>query len=587
MELEASRVPTRAAEYLRKSTDYQEHSIAIQSAANHAYAAVHRMEIVRTYVDEGRSGLSLDGRDALKQLIEDVQSGGADFTAILVYDVSRWGRFQDADESGYYEYICKRAGIHVHYCVEQFENDGSPIAAIVKSIKRAMAGEYSRELSVKVFAGQRRAIEKGYRLGGHAGYGLRRVLIGQDGVTKCVLAPGEWKSISTDRVVLAPGPEMETEVVRSMYSMFAEAKKTEREIADILNDRGILNHVGSPWKVDTVRHVLQSEKYIGNHVWNRKSFKLRKKIVRNKPEFWVRSEGALQPIVERRLFDAAQRVYQGRIHRTYRGRPRGLSNDEMLERLARVFLENGKLSRRIVDSSGNAPSCWAYKVRFGGIAQAYALVGFSKDANQYGPGLRIREHHKDPRGLRNEDMLEALRQLLQNRGYLSGRIIDARKDVPCSHAFRRHFGSLLRAYELIGYTRPYRTRPSLTNEGMLTALKRLLQDRGDLSRKIINQTDSLPSAASYAHHFSGLLAAYRLIGFKPSRLKLFTAARGITNEKMLEKLACLLRDRGYLTQDLIDQTEGMPSGSLYYNRFGSLRRAYQLIGYVPRQQRNP
>ncbi|MEO6246527.1 MAG: hypothetical protein ABIQ12_13930 [Opitutaceae bacterium] len=27
------------------------------------------------------------------------------------YDVSRWGRFQDADESGYYEYICKRAGI--------------------------------------------------------------------------------------------------------------------------------------------------------------------------------------------------------------------------------------------------------------------------------------------------------------------------------------------------------------------------------------------------------------------------------------------------------------------------------------------
>ena len=95
--------------------------------------------------------MRLDGRDALKRLIDDVQNGTADFTTILVYDVSRWGRFQDADESAYYEYICKRAGISVQYCAEQFENDGSPVSTIVKGVKRAMAGEYSRELSVKVF----------------------------------------------------------------------------------------------------------------------------------------------------------------------------------------------------------------------------------------------------------------------------------------------------------------------------------------------------------------------------------------------------------------------------------------------------
>ncbi len=77
----------------------------------------------------------------------------ADYHAILVYDISRWGRFQDADESAYYEYICRRADIQVQYCAEQFENDGSPVATIVKGVKRAMAGEYSRELSVKVFAG--------------------------------------------------------------------------------------------------------------------------------------------------------------------------------------------------------------------------------------------------------------------------------------------------------------------------------------------------------------------------------------------------------------------------------------------------
>jgi hypothetical protein len=50
-------------------------------------------------------------------------------------------------------------GIQVAYVAEQFENDGSPVSTIVKGVKRAMAGEYSRELSAKVFAGQCRLIE--------------------------------------------------------------------------------------------------------------------------------------------------------------------------------------------------------------------------------------------------------------------------------------------------------------------------------------------------------------------------------------------------------------------------------------------
>ena len=78
------------------------------------------MEIVRTYADAGKSGLRLDGRDSLKQLLADVEAGQTDFATILVYDISRWGRFQDAYESSYYEYRCKRAGISVQYCAEQF-----------------------------------------------------------------------------------------------------------------------------------------------------------------------------------------------------------------------------------------------------------------------------------------------------------------------------------------------------------------------------------------------------------------------------------------------------------------------------------
>ena len=154
-----------AVQYVRMSTEHQKYSTENQSDTISNYAERHGMKIIRTYADDGKSGLRIDGRNALKRLIADVESGRTDFEVILVYDISRWGRFQDADESAYYEYICKRAGIRVIYCAEQFENDGSPVSTIVKGVKRAMAGEYSRELSVKVFAGQCRLIEKGFGCG--------------------------------------------------------------------------------------------------------------------------------------------------------------------------------------------------------------------------------------------------------------------------------------------------------------------------------------------------------------------------------------------------------------------------------------
>lgn len=122
----------RAAQYERMSTEHQQYSTHNQSDKIREYAEDRGIEIVRTYADDGKSGLSIGGRAALQKLIADLKSGTADFNVVLVYDFSRWGRFQDADESAYYEYICKRAGINVAYCAEKFENDGSPVSTIVK-----------------------------------------------------------------------------------------------------------------------------------------------------------------------------------------------------------------------------------------------------------------------------------------------------------------------------------------------------------------------------------------------------------------------------------------------------------------------
>ena len=93
----------RAAQYVRMSTEHQQYSTANQEDAIGEYAVRRGYAVVRTYADAGKSGLNVAGREQLRRLIDDVQSGQADFQAILVYDISRWGRFQDADESAYYE----------------------------------------------------------------------------------------------------------------------------------------------------------------------------------------------------------------------------------------------------------------------------------------------------------------------------------------------------------------------------------------------------------------------------------------------------------------------------------------------------
>ena len=361
----------RGAEYVRMSTEHQQYSTANQHDIIHEYAARRGIEIVRTYADEGKSGLRIDGRFALQQLIHDVERGVADFQIVLVYDVSRWGRIQDADESAYYEYICRRAGIEVAYCAEQFENDGSPVSTIVKGVKRAMAGEYSRELSAKVFAGQCRLIELGFRQGGPAGYGLRRVLISQDGTVKGELGRGEHKSLQTDRVILAPGQAEEIRMVNQMYHWFIQDGLNEQEIAGRLNGMGVRTDLGRPWSRSTVNEVLTNQKYIGDNVYNRVSFKLKKARVVNPPHMWIKKESAFPPIVPVDVFYTAQGIIQGRARR--------YSNEELIERLRILYQTRGFLSGVVINEAEGVPSAAVYAYRFGSLIRAYQTVGFTPD----------------------------------------------------------------------------------------------------------------------------------------------------------------------------------------------------------------
>jgi len=349
----------KAAQYVRMSTEHQRYSTENQSDAIGIYAKKRGYQIVTTYSDAGKSGLRIEGRDGLSQLLEDIQAGQTDFRTVLVYDISRWGRFQDADEGAYYEYICKRAGIAVEYCAEQFENDGTPVSTIVKGVKRAMAGEYSRELSQKVFAGQARLIEMGFRQGGPPGYGLRRMLIDEAGHQKGVLVRGEHKSIQTDRITLVPGPDEEIAVVNQIFLSFVDDQQSEAMIAADLNAKGVKTDLGRDWTPSVVRQLLSNEKYIGNNIWNRNSFKLKQHHVRNDPHNWVRSKGAFEAIVDAGLFAAARAIFTARAQR--------YTNEEMLNGLRDALATHGYLSGIVINEATALPryESWSFNHQSG------------------------------------------------------------------------------------------------------------------------------------------------------------------------------------------------------------------------------
>src|SRR5436305_13251411 len=131
-----------AAEYLRMSDEMQQYSTDNQRAAIREYAQAHGFVIVKTYCDLGKSGVVAKNRAGLRELLSDVGTGIAEYRAVLVYDVSRWGRYPNHDEAAYYEFLCHRAGIPLHYCTEPFSNDGSASSFILKALKRSMAAEF-------------------------------------------------------------------------------------------------------------------------------------------------------------------------------------------------------------------------------------------------------------------------------------------------------------------------------------------------------------------------------------------------------------------------------------------------------------
>ncbi|MER9602783.1 recombinase family protein [Mesorhizobium sp. M0243] len=524
-----------AAQYLRMSTEHQRYSLDNQSAGIAAYAKSRGYEIVETYKDAGRSGLTLRGRAALKQLLSDVMGGKSPYDVVLVLDISRWGRFQDVDQSAHYEFLCREAGVSVAYCAEAFENDGSAASAIVKQIKRVMAAEYSRELSRKVSRAQRQQARLGFKQGGDAPYGTRRQLIDEGGIRRMILEPGERKALITDRVILTHGPKEETDLVRRIFQMFVDQKMRLAEIEKALASEGRTSTRGGDWSLGTIRNLLSNEIYIGRYVFGRQLNNLGRPF-KTLPETWSRSE-MMEPIISLKLFKAAAR----RLKEITRVR---LSDQDLHDGLTRLYAEHGRLTYSLVHDCPYLPLPQAVRKRYGSLYAAYLSVGYEMPTRW--------KLNADGKPYTDEDLLNVLRRIYAKHGHPTAAIINEDLQSPTARYFIRRFGGLTNAFHMAGFgeantttrraasLRNQRERHErgerrsairhnedgsrITDEQLLDHLRRLMDQHGHLSGAVIDADPTLPSSKFFRRRLGGLKAAYARVGYLSDQSAIVKAA---------------------------------------------------------------
>ncbi len=228
------------------------------------------------------------------------------------------------------------------------------------------------------------------------------MLVDQPGQPKGGLKRGEQKSLQTDRVTLVPGPDEEVAIVHRIYQMFTRDGHSESQIAGWLNAQGILNsELGRPWTGGMVKQVLTNEKYIGNNVYNRISFKLKKKRIRNTPDMWIRQDGAFDGIIEPELFFMARGIIVERARR--------FSDEELLDKLRKLYAVHQMLSAALIDGGDDMPSSAVYQSRFDSLIRAYQLVGYVPD-HDYGY-LEVNRHLHGLQGPFVQDLVGKLEQI--------------------------------------------------------------------------------------------------------------------------------------------------------------------------------
>jgi site-specific DNA recombinase len=308
-------MPIRCAVYARYSSDQQRpESIADQVRHCRQEAARHSEWVVlpdHVYTDEAISGVSVEGRAGLSELVRAALTSPRPFDLILVDDTSRLAR--DVVDSVRHFRELRFHGVDLYF-VNQGLHSGRDNAEFLLAIYGAMDSEYIRELGRKTHRGLEGQARQGFSAGGIA-FGFRR---------EAVLDPGRADRDGQPRRlgVRWAVDSGEAETVRMICRWYADGLGMAA-IAAQLNALGIpsprqakghrsrQDSIGAGWDVSEVRVILGNELYRGRFIWNRSQWvrvpgtRRRRRIARPESE-WVVQERPDLRIVDEALWQRVE-----------------------------------------------------------------------------------------------------------------------------------------------------------------------------------------------------------------------------------------------------------------------------------------
>ena len=291
--------------------------------------------------------------DARKAFLEMIEDAGKEWSVVLTYDVSRFGRV-GTDEAGYYRHQIAQKGAEVIYIAEDFRGDDTD--DLIRSTKQWLAHRMVVDLSKVTIRGQLSRVNKGRWCGGrppfgydlcyfdgddrpyaiirYMGNGDREVRDPASGEVTRVVRRGEDAPVtSTDRAQLIPGDPDRVRVIKRIFALYLTGEMGLAKIAAALNADGIPSPLAGTrgdgrWSLGTIRELLRNPSYRGATAWNRVSYAkfhrvedeqpVRKekgcsaKVRRNPKDQWVVVEHTHAPLIPPRDFERAQRVIRSR-----------------------------------------------------------------------------------------------------------------------------------------------------------------------------------------------------------------------------------------------------------------------------------
>lgn len=304
----------KAVAYYRHSAeDKQENSIEIQRDLVTEFAEANNIEIIGEESDAGVSGLTA-ARPGFQRLFSNwvMNDEAPSFDYVLVLNNSRWGRFQDPDESASLLKLCKDYGKLVVFSDKGLPKNGHELTdSLINAVSRYMDADYSRKLSNDVWHGDIKVTQQGFSAGGSAPYGYVRVLLDEQHQRERVLKRGEHKVISNQRVTFEPANDVTSETVTRIFDRFVINWRWPDEIAEELNKDGLVSANDTPWNAQKVLNILKNQTYTGMLIWNKTWRRLKSpKTFKNPISEWVMTAGAFEGLVTPEIYQKAQdRLY--------------------------------------------------------------------------------------------------------------------------------------------------------------------------------------------------------------------------------------------------------------------------------------